>query len=72
MGDGTEPALLLDAFMMQNYQRRVMPTSNRKHLDDLTRSIWPTFDHAKNAVGLQELRTAIGARRAVVGRGNAR
>jgi hypothetical protein len=64
MGEGAESIPLLDAAMIQDYQRRVMQTGNRKDLDRLTRHIWNAFDHptGKNTAGLAQLRAAIEAR----------
>jgi hypothetical protein len=72
MGDGTEPVPLLDSTTIQRLQRRVMETANRKELDTLTRHIWRSYDDPKNEAGLKQLRAAIEARRAMVGRGNGR
>jgi hypothetical protein len=72
MGDGTEQVPTLTALLIRDYQRRVMQTSNRRELDQLTRSIWNAFDNPKNAAGLQQLRAAIEARRAMVERGRGR
>jgi hypothetical protein len=72
MGDGNEPVPMLDAATIQRLQRQVMTTANRKELDALTRHIWQSYLDPKNEAGLKQLRAAIEARRAMVGRGNGR
>jgi hypothetical protein len=73
MRDDAERIPLMDAATLQRFQKEIMQAATKFDLDQLTRRLWRAYDDdPKNKTALDQLRTAIKARRDVLARNSQR
>lgn len=73
MRDDAERIPLMDDATLQQFQKQIMQAATRFDLDQITRQLWRAYDDdPKNKTALDQLRTAIKARRDILARNTPR